>query len=392
MKRCLDFLKGLDVTLILILCILCITSITAIYSSQQTGQYGESNFAMKQGLNYIIGFALLLLVAYLDVDQLQKLSWPLYIIGFVSLILLNRLPVSNFTPERLGAKRWFIFPGIGQIQPSEFFKIALLLLVASLAVKHNAQYLVRTFQTDLILVGKIILVSIPPVVIVYKQPDTGMVFLYAASIACILFMSGIQKKLIAICTAIPVTILSALIFIYFRYPDIIFNKLIPLLKPHQQSRILGWLDPFGHTDQGYQTQQSLLAVGSGGVEGKGFGYGNVYIPEKHTDFIFATIAEEGGFIIAACVVFVFLLLIYRISLIAYSASDLFGTLICVGTIGVLALQTFQNIGMIIGLMPVKGIALPFLSYGGSSLFSNMIMMGLVLSVRKNYKKYMFSAN
>lgn len=392
MKRCLDFLKGLDVTLILILCILCITSITAIYSSQQTGQYGESNFAMKQGLNYIIGFALLLLVAYLDVDQLQKLSWPLYIIGFVSLILLNRLPVSNFTPERLGAKRWFIFPGIGQIQPSEFFKIALLLLVASLAVKHNAQYLVRTFQTDLILVGKIILVSIPPVVIVYKQPDTGMVFLYAASIACILFMSGIQKKLIAICTAIPVTILSALIFIYFRYPDIIFNKLIPLLKPHQQSRILGWLDPFGHTDQGYQTQQSLLAVGSGGVEGKGFGYGNVYIPEKHTDFIFATIAEEGGFIIAACVVFVFLLLIYRISLIAYSASDLFGTLICVGTIGVLALQTFQNIGMIIGLMPVKGIALPFLSYGGSSLFSNMIMMGLVLSVRKTYKKYMFSAN
>lgn len=201
-----------------------------------------------------------------------------------------------------------------------------------------------------------------------------------------------SKKLIAICTAIPVTILSALIFIYFRYPDIIFNKLIPLLKPHQQSRILGWLDPFGHTDQGYQTQQSLLAVGSGGVERKGFGYGNVYIPGKHTDFIFATIAEEGGFIIAACVVFVFLLLIYRISLIAYSASDLFGTLICVGTIGVLALQTFQNIGMIIGLMPVKGIALPFLSYGGSSLFSNMIMMGLVLSVRKTYKKYMFSVN
>lgn len=123
MKRCLDFLKSLDVTLILILCILCITSITAIYSSQQTGQYGESNFAMKQGLNYIIGFALLLLVAYLDVDQLQKLSWPLYIIGFVSLILLNRLPVSNFTPERLGAKRWFISPGIGQIQPSEFLKL-----------------------------------------------------------------------------------------------------------------------------------------------------------------------------------------------------------------------------------------------------------------------------
>lgn len=392
MKRYTDFLKSLDLIIILVLCVLCITSITAIYSSQQTGQYGESNFAMKQALNYVIGAVLLLLVANLDVDQLQKLSWPIYIVGFTSLILLNRLPVSSFTPERLGAKRWFIFPGIGQIQPSEFFKISLLLLVVSLAVKHNTQYIVRTFQSDLILVGKIMLVSIPPIVVVYKQPDTGMVFLYAVSIACVLFMSGVQKKLVAICISIPLTILSSLIFIYFYYPDIIFNKLIPLLKPHQQSRILGWLNPFEHTDQGYQTQQSLLAVGSGGMEGKGLGYGNVYIPEKHTDFIFATIAEEGGFIIAASVVFILLLLLYRTTIIAYSADNLFGTLICAGTIGILTLQIFQNIGMIIGLMPVKGIALPFLSYGGSSLFSNMIMLGLILSVRKTYKKYMFSVN
>ena len=131
----------------------------------------------------------------------------------------------------------------------------------------------RTFQTDLKLVGKIVLVSLPPIAVVYSQPDTGMVFLYAAAIACILFMSGIQKKLIALCTVIPVTILSTLIFIYVRYEDFFFNKLVTLLKPHQQSRILGWLDPFEHTDQGYQTQQSILAVGSGGMEGKGFGEG-----------------------------------------------------------------------------------------------------------------------
>ncbi|CJD37876.1 rod shape determining protein [Streptococcus pneumoniae] len=140
----------------------------------------------------------------------------------------------------------------------------------------------------------------------------------------------------------------------------------------------------------YQTQQSILAVGSGGMEGKGFGGGSVYIPEKHTDFIFATIAEEGGFIVAALVVFLFLLLLYRTIIIGYSADNLFGTLLCAGSIGILTVQIFQNIGMIVGLMPVKGIALPFLSYGGSSLFSNMIMMGLILSVRKTYKKYMFS--
>ena len=138
----------------------------------------DANFAMKQGVNYIIGVVLLLLVASIDLDHLQKLSWPLYIAGFGSLILLKILPVSTFTPEKLGAKRWFVFPVLGQIQPSEFFKIALLLVVASIAVKHNAQYMARTFQTDLKLVGKIMLVSLPPMAVVYSQPDTGMVFLY----------------------------------------------------------------------------------------------------------------------------------------------------------------------------------------------------------------------
>ncbi|MEB9880685.1 MULTISPECIES: FtsW/RodA/SpoVE family cell cycle protein [Bacillus] len=386
------FLKKLDKKLIFILFILCVTSIVAIYSSQQTGQYGNQNFAMKQMVNYAIGFVLLLIVANLDLDQLQKLAWPIYIVGFISIIILKVLPVSSFTPEILGAKRWFRFPIVGAIQPAEFFKLALILLAASLVVKHNAQYMARTFQTDLLLIGKICLITIPPALLVYSQPDTGMVFLYIAAIACIIFMSGIQKKLIILCAGIPMTVLSALIFIYVKYPDIFFNKLVTLLKPHQQSRILGWLDPFQHTDQGYQTQQSLLAVGSGGIEGKGFGSGNVYIPEKHTDFIFATIAEEGGFIVATFIICIFFLLLSRILIIGNSANNLFGTLLCAGIVGVLMLQFFQNIGMIVGLMPVKGIALPFLSYGGSSLFSNMLMMGLILSTRKTYKEYMFSVN
>ncbi|MED2919151.1 FtsW/RodA/SpoVE family cell cycle protein [Bacillus thuringiensis] len=392
MSKVVELLRNLDAKLILILTMFCIISITAIYSSQQTGQYGSTNFAFQQARNYIIGFVLLILVASIDWDQWQKLSWPLYIFGFTSIVILTILPESTFTPVKLGAKRWFQFPVIGQIQPSEFFKIALIIIVANLSVKHNTKYLIRTFKTDLLLIGKIMLVSIPPIVLVYRQPDTGMVFLYAAAIASILFMSGIQKKLIAVCTVIPITILSTLIFIYVRYPDFFFEKLVTKLKDHQQSRIIGWLNPAENADQGYQTQQSLLAVGSGELHGKGFSQGSVYIPEKHTDFIFATIAEEGGFIIASLVVFVLLLLIYRIIIIASSAESLFGTLLCAGSISVLTLQIFQNIGMIVGLMPVKGIALPFLSYGGSSLFSNMIMMGLILSVHKNYKKYMFQVN
>ncbi|MEI4829185.1 FtsW/RodA/SpoVE family cell cycle protein [Bacillus sp. FJAT-53711] len=391
MKAIAEFQKSLDKKLLFILGILCVTSLVAIYSSQQTGQYGTTNFALQQGINYIIGIVLLLLVASMDIDQIQKLAWPFYIAAFASIVILRILPVSKFTPEILGAKRWFRFGSLA-IQPSEFFKIALVILIASLAVNHNAKYIVRTFKTDLLLVGKIALVAIPPSLFVYQQPDTGMVFLYASATACIIFMSGIQKKLIALLTVVPTVIMTTLIYIYFEYPSILFKKLIPLLKPHQQSRILGWLAPFDYTDQGYQTQQSILAVGSGGMEGKGIGHGSVYIPEKHTDFIFATIAEDGGFIFAAFIVFIFLLLIYRIIIVGYEADNLFGTLLCAGAIGILALQIFQNIGMIVGLMPVKGISLPFLSYGGSSLFSNMMLIGLILSVRKTYKKYMFSVS
>ena len=123
MKRSTEFLKSLDVKLILILCALCVTSIAAIYSSQQTGQYGAANFAMKQGVNYIIGVVLLLLVASIDLDQLQKLSWPLYIAGFASLILLKVLPPSGFTPEKLGAKDGLFSQYLGKFSRLSFSKL-----------------------------------------------------------------------------------------------------------------------------------------------------------------------------------------------------------------------------------------------------------------------------
>ncbi len=136
--------------------------------------------------------------------------------------------------------------------------------------------------------------------------------------------------------------------------------------------------------------KSLLAVGSGGTFGKGLLGGNVYIPEKHTDFIFSTIAEEGGFLLAAFVVTLFFLLIYRMIVIGFSSETPFGTYVCAGVAFSLTAQIFQNIGMVIGIMPVKGISLPFLTYGGSSLFSNMILMGIILSIRKTFGQYMFS--
>ncbi|MFF2448041.1 FtsW/RodA/SpoVE family cell cycle protein [Neobacillus sp. NPDC058068] len=380
--------KRLDGAIMLILMAFFMISIVFIYSSQQTGQYGAQNFALKQGINYLIGFTLLFMVAKLDIDQIERLAWPAYITLFVAIILLRFSP-EKIAPVIYGARRWYSIPLIGSIQPSEYFKIALIILVARLISRHNATHFLRTVQTDLLLVGKILLVTIPPSLFVYQQPDTGMVFLYFIAIASMLYLAGLKRKLVAVFVLVPTLIAGVLVYLYFYQPDIIYKDLIPLLKPHQQERIIGWLDPTGDSKGAYQSQKSLLAVGSGEFVGKGYMQGNVYIPEKHTDFIFATVAEEGGFLIAAFVVLLFMLLLYRIIRIGHKSQTSFGTYICAGITFSMCVQIFQNIGMVVGIMPVKGIALPFLTYGGSSLFSNMILLGMILSIRKTFGLYMF---
>lgn len=381
--------RRLDGAIMLILMAFFMISIVFIYSSQQTGQYGEQNFALKQGINYLIGFILLILVAKLDMDQIERIAWPAYIFMFMVIILLRFSP-KMIAPVIYGAKRWFSIPLLGSIQPSEFFKIALIILVARLISKHNSTHFLRTMKTDLLLVGKILLVTIPPSLFVYQQPDTGMVFLYFIAIGGMLYLSGLKRKLVAFFVMIPLIIAGVLVYLFYYQPDIIYKDLVPLLKPHQQERIIGWLDPSGDSKGAYQSQKSLLAVGSGEFVGKGYMQGNVYIPEKHTDFIFATVAEEGGFIIAAFVVLLFMLLLYRIIRIGHKSQTSFGMYICAGITLSFSVQIFQNIGMVVGIMPVKGIALPFLTYGGSSLFSNMILMGMILSIRKTFGIYMFA--
>ncbi|GGL54786.1 FtsW/RodA/SpoVE family cell cycle protein [Sporolactobacillus putidus] len=384
------FIKKIDLSILLIVCILGVLSIVFINSSQQTGLYGNQNFALKQGINYLIGTILLFVLVYLDSDQIEKLAWPFYLISFAAIILLPVMP-SSIAPYILGAKRWYNIPFLGSIQPSEFFKVALLLLTASIARKHIAAYQVRTVRSDFLLIGKILLVTLPPSLFVYMQPDTGMVFLYLAGIITVILLSGVQKKIILSLTMIPAALTAILMYIYFQRPDILYHKLIPLLSPHQQARIVGWLSPGGHSDQSYQASQALMAVGSGELQGKGIGKGNVYIPEKTTDFIFAAIAEEGGFLVVGLVILLFILLMYRMLVTAYIAESPFGTFVCSAAMVVFTLQIFQNIGMNVGLMPVKGISLPFLSYGGSSVFSNMILMGIILSIRKSSGDYMFKA-
>ena len=166
-----------------------------------------------------------------------------------------------------------------------------------------------------------------------------------------------------------------------------------VVEQYQMSRIYSWLDPYkyAHTS-GYQLILALQAVGSGGISGKGFMAKEVFVPDRHTDFIFSVIAEEYGFIGASALISLFFLLIYHIVKVALETDSPFNSYICAGIISMITFQVFQNIGMNIQLLPITGIPLPFISYGGSSMMATMMAMGLVFSIKFYHKKYMFTSD
>lgn len=378
----------LDKSLVISLSLLGIISCLFVHSSSTVFEQYTSSFIIKQFFYYLIGFLAMYGVATLDIEQLKKIGWPFY---WAMVLLTFALFIS---PESIArtvneAKRWYQIPVLGSFQPSEFLKFALLIVVSKVIVAHREKYVRPTFLTDMRLLFIIAVITLPPTLAVYKQPDTGMAMIYMSMIIPMIFFSGIQKKLLIIFTAIPVSILSVVVILYVKFNEFFTDKILNKLSGHQISRIHGWLQPNEHPDSSYQTRQGFSAIGSGQFTGKGYMQNNVYVVEKHTDFIFANIAEEAGFIGGAFVIALLFFVIYRIVLITVEAKDLFMTLMGAGISSLLAFQITQNIGMTIGLLPVTGMTLPFLSYGGSSLISNFMLMGIVMIIYNSYSGYMF---
>lgn len=373
----------IDYTIAFLVFILAIFSLVAIYSA--SGQYagGDSTYFVKRQLVfYGLGFIAMMVVASIDFEILEKLTIPLYICGILLL-----MAVEVFGVEKLGAKRAISLKVI-DVQPSEFMKFFLIILISSLLAKLGKSRL--SFKESIVVTIKILFFTAIPLVLILRQPDLGTTLMIIFAVAMLIYTSSISLKMSYLLTALGISGLGALVFLYFNNFEL-FSKLI---HSHQLSRIYGWLNPAEHSQGfGYQLQQALLGIGSGQLTGSGFNQGyqvqSGRIPEVHTDFIFAVIGEEFGFIGTSLLIIVFFLLIYRIITIAINANSLFGVYICIGVIALYTFQIFQNIGMTIGLMPITGIALPFISYGGSSLLTNMMALGLVTSVHLRTKTYMF---
>jgi rod shape determining protein RodA len=376
----------LDYSLVFILLLLFLASCLSIYSAQASGQY-DSNFLVKQIIFYGIGCGIIAAVIRLDSDQLKKLAWYAYGAGILLLVFLIIAPES-IAPVINGAKNWFKVPGIGSLQPSEFVKIFIIVALAKVIEDHHQKNPVKTISSDLWLLIKLGVVTMVPLILIIKQ-DLGTSLVFIAILLGMIFISGITWKILVPIFSVGTALISVIFYFVLLKPEVLEKYLG--VRQYQFSRIYSWLDPYNfQSSAGYQLTRSLLAIGSGQTGGKGYGNREVYLPESHTDFIFSVVGEEYGFIGASVLVSLFFLLIYHITKVGMETKNNFYTYICVGVISMITFHVFQNIGMTIGVLPITGIPLPFISYGGSSLMGNMLGLGLIFSIRYHYKKYMFS--
>jgi rod shape determining protein RodA len=352
-----DKIFGLDYVLIISVLFLGIISIFAMYSSEQ-GKLGY--YTLSHLYRFCVFFLIFIAVSFFNTQFWHKSSYLFYII-----VLGLLLAVDQFGIAASGSKRWINLIFIN-LQPSELMKVALIIFLSRYYSKVSIDQ-VTSFKHLLIPFFALFI----PVFLIASQPDLGTALLVAFSGLFVIWLTGFKIK-------------------YFLYSSLLFISLAPVaisfLKPYQKSRILTFLnperDPLG---AGYQIIQSKIAVGSGGIFGKGFLNGSQsyldYLPEKHTDFIFTLFSEEFGFVGCAFLLFIYALIIYRIILIGSNARNNFSKLYCYGFAAAFFSYVAINMSMVLGLLPIVGAPLPIMSYGGSSMLSIMIGLGIVMSCK-----------
>jgi len=352
-------MKRLDFILIATVLILCIYGLIILYSA--TLSYDNIRYIRTQAIATVIGLFVIVFLLLLDYKFLGKMYIPIYV---VCIGLLFAVLVAGTGEDQWGARSWlYITPSFG-FQPAEFVKIGIVISLAKY-IDNNRENINEPFT-----LLKILMFAFFPVVLILLQPDAGTAMVFIFFIAAMLFSAGVKWKYIGIALGVG---LASLPLIWLK------------LDQYQKNRVLDFLDPERNTsDSGYQAMQGRIAVGSGKIFGRGIFQGTQtqynYIPAKHTDFIFAVLVEELGFVGGLGLVFLYFVMIQRFIRISRNTNDLFGSLMCVGIAAMFLFHIWENIGMTIGLMPITGIPLPFFSYGGTYQLANLICIGIVLSV------------
>lgn len=362
-------LKDYKFNLIISVVALTILGILVIGSAQKSVQN-------KQIVGLVLGLIVMVIVSLIDYVWVLNLYWMIYAINIVMLVI-----TLIFGTEVNGAKRW-INLYFTNFQPSELTKILMVLFFAKFLMNHEED--LNSFRTIITAV----LLFAPTALLIVMQPDLSTTISIVLVFCVMMYIAGLSYKFIG--TMLAILIPTAVIFI-----SIAVQPNQPFLKDYQQERILAWLEPEKYaSDQAFQQNNSMMAIGSGQLTGKGLNNNTTtsvkngnYIPEPQTDFIFAIVGEELGFVGCCIVIGLLLLIVIQCILIGIKAQDMAGRIICCGIAAQIAVQSFVNISVATGIFPNTGIPLPFVSYGLTSLVSMFMGIGFVLNVGLQPKKY-----
>jgi len=356
--------RHLDLTLLMTVLAVAGYGIVMVWSATRdklAANGSDPSYYLKRQIVFVvIGLALLVVTASIDYRVFRDFA-PIGYVGTIFVLLAVLSPIGS---KSKGAQAWFQL-GSYQLQPSEIAKVVLIVCLASYCAVHRGDLDGRRL---LVVLGLALL----PMALIYKQPDLGTDLVFVAILICMMLVAGARPRHMALLTALGVLGVVAVLQ-------------LGVLKHYQVDRLSAFLN--SQTDvQGstYNLNQSKIAIGAGGITGKGLFKGTQtnlsYVPEQHTDFIFTAVGEQLGLVGSVALLALFALMVWRTWRISTIAKDLAGTLICVGILAMLVFQMFENMGMTMGIMPITGIPLPFMSYGGSATLAEFAAIGLVLNV------------
>lgn len=361
--------------IIIFLIIFIFLSFISIYSASMYLSPTLGKLYYKQLFWYGIGLVLIFLINKISTRTIYKNSFLIYVIN--TLLLIGLL---LFMDEINGSKSWYTINGIGSIQPSEFMKISLILINSNIIYNFYKNEKTISTKNELKLILIMLLITIIPSILTFLQPDTGAVIIYFIIFFSMLFVSGINKKWFIYAGVFLLIFFSIFLYLYF-FQENIFIDIFGNNFFYRIDRLINW-----QNGSGMQLNNSLAAIGSSGIIGHGFNKTPIYFPEAGTDFIFTVYASNFGLI--GSILLITILLLFDIFLIniskeIYSNQDKYTI---IGITSVIFYQQIQNIGMTFGLLPITGITLPLISYGGSSLLSYLLLIGIVINILNNDKK------
>jgi len=322
-------------------------------------------YLKRHSLNILIGVLLAYGTTLIDYRLLRAYTPVIWLVAVIGLILVL---IPGVGSEINGARAWISLPGGFQIQPAELAKIAIIVGIAMILADRD-----RTDDDPADLdVLKALAIAAVPILLIVAQPDLGTVLIISAAVVAMIGASGAR----------PIWVIGLLLL---GVVGVFTAVKTGAVNEYQVARLQSFVDPSADPQAtGYQLRQSRITIGSGGLLGKGLFEGpqtnGRFVPEQQTDFIFTVAGEELGFVGSSFILFLYFIIFVRAFAICKRSSDLFGRLVCIGVIAWFCFQTFENIGMAMGLMPMTGVPLPFLSYGGSSMFANLIGVGLLQNI------------